>query len=590
LSTGEVLVVPNIEAYRNDGGAYRDHLSGMHSCIVAPIRFHGAVIGAVNIEWKPGFRFSLTARRRILSFAETIAPYADQLRQLAAVDLCNTRFAKEELDRPLSLERPAGTWLSIVRDILGVPGAALSIDVGFGPPRVAVCDRSICTQVDDMEAAQAFLGCLEGHVREPLRIGSLQIGELLLCVSKASLGAEPFVRDAVSSLVANGVLDAARVQHAHVLNQMQIDLGKTGLRDEGGWSQVLTTAAESMHFEWLVVANSEGCVCLESPHSDAIEALLAAGDLGKEVNPLPTPVGSARCALRIDLPETDRVLLLGFGKTDFGVELSPTYPWRIFVDRFRESADAALVRIRSAQALLRSQKEAFMYQASAQMVATAGSLAHQAVNLSRDISSSAHNVREAILTGEVQVSPSVERAVIALGRSTRNLHALMSGIRRIEVFDEKCPCDVSDAFRMVRRQHETTIFERGAKLTFPESLLPQVNVPLHALTLALSNLVDNACDAFKRAKSQKRHIEITADWWGDRLQLRVADTGPGVDPELAGRIFDPGISCKPQSGGWGLYLVRECLRHYDARIELQPQCEGGAVFVINLPAQEERES
>jgi len=102
------------------------------------------------------------------------------------------------------------------------------------------------------------------------------------------------------------------------------------------------------------------------------------------------------------------------------------------------------------------------------------------------------------------------------------------------------------------------------------------------LAWALENVVKNALDALA---GRGGRIEIRASRVNERVVLRISDTGPGVDPEIRDRIFDPGVSTK--SGGWGvgLALSRRIVEGvHRGRIELLDGPSSGATFLIYLPA------
>lgn len=105
------------------------------------------------------------------------------------------------------------------------------------------------------------------------------------------------------------------------------------------------------------------------------------------------------------------------------------------------------------------------------------------------------------------------------------------------------------------------------------------------LTWALENIVKNALDALAgsggRIAIRASHAE------GGRVVLRISDTGPGVDPEIRDRIFEPGVSTKKGGWGVGLALTRRIVEGvHRGRIELLDGRAGGATFEIRLPAAE----
>jgi signal transduction histidine kinase len=114
--------------------------------------------------------------------------------------------------------------------------------------------------------------------------------------------------------------------------------------------------------------------------------------------------------------------------------------------------------------------------------------------------------------------------------------------------------------------------------------LPRVKGNEVLLLWALENVVKNALDALAGRGGK---ITIYArDIGGDWVSLRIRDTGPGVDPEIRDKIFEPGVSSK--AGGWGvgLALSRRIVEGvHKGRIELLESVEG-TTFQIRLPAAE----
>ena len=68
-------------------------------------------------------------------------------------------------------------------------------------------------------------------------------------------------------------------------------------------------------------------------------------------------------------------------------------------------------------------------------------------------------------------------------------------------------------------------------------------------------------------------------------QLLVADSGPGVPDDLAGRIFAPFFTTKdPGRGtGLGLAIVQRIIEDHGGRVDVTRAREGGAAFTVTLP-------
>lgn len=111
--------------------------------------------------------------------------------------------------------------------------------------------------------------------------------------------------------------------------------------------------------------------------------------------------------------------------------------------------------------------------------------------------------------------------------------------------------------------------------------LPPVKGNQVLLVWALENVVKNALDALagRGGKITIYAREIGGKW----VSLRIRDTGPGVDPDVRDKIFEPGVTSKPGGWGVGLALSRRIVeRVHDGRIELLEGTEG-TTFQIRLP-------
>lgn len=93
------------------------------------------------------------------------------------------------------------------------------------------------------------------------------------------------------------------------------------------------------------------------------------------------------------------------------------------------------------------------------------------------------------------------------------------------------------------------------------------------------NLIDNAI----RAPARNLWIEVKEA--GEKVQISVADDGPGVAPEIAPRLFDPFFTTRsPGEGtGLGLYLSRQSLLRWGGDLRFAARPGGGTCFTAELP-------
>lgn len=104
------------------------------------------------------------------------------------------------------------------------------------------------------------------------------------------------------------------------------------------------------------------------------------------------------------------------------------------------------------------------------------------------------------------------------------------------------------------------------------------------LEQVLVNLLANAVDATARAP--ERRIRLAAWRDGARVLVSVSDTGSGIAPEIAPRLFEPFATSKPPGAGLGLGLMisRRIVGAFGGTLTADENAGGGATFRIELPA------
>lgn len=101
------------------------------------------------------------------------------------------------------------------------------------------------------------------------------------------------------------------------------------------------------------------------------------------------------------------------------------------------------------------------------------------------------------------------------------------------------------------------------------------------LLQVLINLLLNARGALQSWTGQ-RLVRVRTQSNGDRVYLHVEDSGPGIPPEDASRIFLPFVSTTGGTG-MGLFLTRQVLVEQGGGIRVHPKGDlGGATFTVYL--------
>jgi two-component system sensor kinase FixL len=67
------------------------------------------------------------------------------------------------------------------------------------------------------------------------------------------------------------------------------------------------------------------------------------------------------------------------------------------------------------------------------------------------------------------------------------------------------------------------------------------------------------------------------------VEIEVRDTGPGLDEEVARRLFQPFVTTKPGGIGIGLSICRTIVEAHDGKLWASDNPGGGTIFHLTLP-------
>jgi len=117
--------------------------------------------------------------------------------------------------------------------------------------------------------------------------------------------------------------------------------------------------------------------------------------------------------------------------------------------------------------------------------------------------------------------------------------------------------------------------------------LPLVPLDESLCEQAFLNLVQNAYEAMEDHGGTLR-VEVQPATRDGRegVELRLADTGPGVPEELREEIFNPFVTTKKTGVGLGLSIVSKIVDGHHGSIHVEKAPEGGAVFTLFFPLEE----
>lgn len=120
--------------------------------------------------------------------------------------------------------------------------------------------------------------------------------------------------------------------------------------------------------------------------------------------------------------------------------------------------------------------------------------------------------------------------------------------------------------------------------------LPAVSANKSELMQIWANLIKNALEALRDARTPNPRITVSADMLEGSLCVTVANNGPPVPETLRGRLFQPNITTKHGAGssmglGLGLSITKRLVESHNGSIRLEED-DGETRFVVCLPCPE----
>jgi signal transduction histidine kinase len=106
------------------------------------------------------------------------------------------------------------------------------------------------------------------------------------------------------------------------------------------------------------------------------------------------------------------------------------------------------------------------------------------------------------------------------------------------------------------------------------------------LKQAILNVVNNGIEAMER----DGRLRIRLERAGDEALLSIADSGPGIPPEVRDKIFNLYFTTKSGGSGIGLAMTFRVVQLHNASIDFESSPEEGTVFRLRFPAASDEET
>jgi two-component system sensor kinase FixL len=180
------------------------------------------------------------------------------------------------------------------------------------------------------------------------------------------------------------------------------------------------------------------------------------------------------------------------------------------------------------------------------------------------------------------------RGLAALDQVANQIQRVGETIRRVRDFARKqTPVPtLEDVNRIIEEANGiAAVGTRAAAIrtTFDLSHeLPPLRIDRIQIQQVVVNLIRNAIDAMASGARRELALRSRADESG-AAEITVADSGPGISPEVAEAMFKPFVTTKKDGTGLGLAICRTIVEAHGGRLWHEANHGGGAVFKFTLP-------
>jgi len=363
------------------------------------------------------------------------------------------------------------------------------------------------------------------------------------------------------------------------------------LSREAQMQSVLDTIPDAM-----IVIDERGIMHSFSAAAERLFGYSAAEVLGKNVKILmPSPYREAHDGYLQRYNVTGERRIIGIGRVVVGERKDgSTFPLELAVGEMRRGNQHFFTgfirdlteRQKTEARLQELQSELVHVSRLTAMGEMASALAHELNQPLSAIANYMKGSRRLLETSTEENAPILREAL-----EKASEQALRAGqvIRRLRDFVARGESErrVEDVKKLVEEASALALVgvkDKGVRVRFDFDLKAEfVLADKVQIQQVLLNLMRNAIEAMEDC--EKRELVVsTAMAPDDMVEIRVADTGSGISPEIGAQLFQPFVTSKRQGMGVGLSISRTIVESHGGSIAPRPNPGGGTVFSFTLPA------
>jgi two-component system, LuxR family, sensor kinase FixL len=409
----------------------------------------------------------------------------------------------------------------------------------------------------------AIFGCLKAGQRvEPYEtVRRTKAGELI----DVSLRVSP-ITDTAGRVV--GASAIAR----DISRQRQAELART--TSEARWRAIIDSAVDG-----IVVIDTRGHIESFNPAAEKMFGYAEVDVLGRNVNILmPSPYHEAHDEYLAHYIHTGEQKIIGIGREVTGLRRDgATFPVHLSVGEMRIGNDRHFTGIlHDLSARTRLEGQLREQAALARLGEMAAVLAHEVKNPLAAVRGAIQVIGRR-LPAESKDGPIVKEIIARIDGLNNLLQDLLLFARTPK--PKMASVEIAPLLQLTADLLSKDPAFSGVGIEITGSARP-VEGDMELLRIVFQNLFINAAQAMQGHGSLRIAIAGT----GDRVDVRVTDTGPGIPEEARANLFRPFFTTKSRGTGLGLSTAKRLLESQNATIVVECPPGGGTVVTVSLAA------
>jgi two-component system sensor histidine kinase DctS len=196
-----------------------------------------------------------------------------------------------------------------------------------------------------------------------------------------------------------------------------------------------------------------------------------------------------------------------------------------------------------------------------------------------------------LMKAQSQANPDLISALRAIKHQAQRSGDIIHGLRNFVSKGEllKSTTDINTVVQSVINLAMSELRKNKVNVNYLlDEALPLIVTEKILIEQVILNLIRNAVDAMADADSAIREIHIqTSKNKDNMIEVRISDTGPGLDADQIQTIFNTFVTTKPQGIGMGLPISRTIIEAHGGKLIVESEKNNGASFVFTLPIKQQ---